>query len=257
MLLCRGVVDGRSRSKRVDWSNLPKELWLEISKHVKSAIDIVRFRSICRLWRSLLPIPSSYTHRIPHHGCHCLLQTKTYRLEPLHHSSSSKGKGWIIKFIGESKLRLLNPFLPEFTLKKPEKLVLNMMDFRVVELFEDYSFNHQGENYDAGGINYRQKVVLFESRIVFVLYTNGTLYVSEIGDKNWTAMNDGNDIYDDIIIHKGNVYVVDRKGTLWWIKINRLSLFFEFVRFSPMMYNRLQKKHLVECDGSLYVVDIT
>ncbi|KAK9948291.1 hypothetical protein M0R45_003875 [Rubus argutus] len=39
----------------VKWSDLPKELWPIIGKFLHTRIDVLRFRSVCSLWRSSRP----------------------------------------------------------------------------------------------------------------------------------------------------------------------------------------------------------
>ncbi|CAL9233771.1 unnamed protein product [Arabidopsis halleri] len=42
-----------------DWSQLPEELLHLISTHLKNCFDVVHARSVCSLWRSTFPFPSS------------------------------------------------------------------------------------------------------------------------------------------------------------------------------------------------------
>lgn len=79
--------------------------------------------------------------------------------------------------------------------------------------------------------------------------------------------------YDDIMLYMGQLYVVDEKGTIFWINLLSLKL----VQFSPKLYgydkmkyrfvnsgeevyltvsSDKKKKQLVEYDGSFYVVDL-
>ena len=39
----------------VDWSVLPVEIWSAIGKLLDRRFDVLRFRSVCKLWRSLIP----------------------------------------------------------------------------------------------------------------------------------------------------------------------------------------------------------
>jgi len=88
--------------------------------------------------------------------------------------------------------------------------------------------------------------------MVFALNNDGKLGVSNIGDQNWTFMDDENQRYGDIILRKCQLYVVDKWGTIFWIDSSSLKL----VQFSPLLYSFGKRKHLVECGGSLYVVDM-
>ncbi|KAK7307450.1 hypothetical protein VNO77_40528 [Canavalia gladiata] len=280
--------------KRVDWSNLPSELWALIAKHVNSSIDILRFRSVCKTWRSALPLPPSLTlisPRIPIlHAGYSLFQTKIYILQPYTSQypspsspSSSNSKAFLIK-VGQSKtlqIRLLDPFtnsrlshtnriFPSHT--SPDHL--NFLKFRVIELIEAYTlsfrtraFYDQDEDEDEDkdvdelrffmSVPSIRKVMLFpsshvEGRILFALYNDGKLGVSKIEDENWTILDEGNQLYDDIILYKGQLYVVDKWGTIFWIDCSS----FKLVQFSPLLCGFGKRKHLVESAGSLYVVDM-
>lgn len=259
-------------NNRVDWSDLPKELWPLIAKHINTKLDLLRFRSCCNSWRSAIPLSPTSSHSlfppqtiIPlrHFS---LLQTKIYRLQPSHQDPSlSSSKGWIIK-IGESKslpLPLLDPFTNKRLSPTSPKL-LNLINFRFLHLLEAYSLYHatcfssEDEDQNESGL-FRpvlkvRKVVLFPSfpRMVFVLYKDGKLCVSKIGHEDWTVLDDGNSHYDDIILHKGQVYVVDKWGTILWINCSS----FKVVQFSPMLCGFGKRKHMVENGGSLYVVDM-
>lgn len=140
--------------------------------------------------------------------------------------------------------------------------VLNLLDFRFVELITQYSLTYDGivrgrSLLQSGKV---LKVALFpnfawtevENCMVFSVHEDGKLGVSKIGDDNWTLVDDKNFYYDDIIVHKGQLYVVDKWGTISWIDCSSMKL----VQFSPPLCGLGKKKHLVECGGSLYVVDM-
>ncbi|KAJ1403888.1 F-box protein [Sesbania bispinosa] len=130
---------------------------------------------------------------------------------------------------------------------------------------EAYTLNHyrnqDGVEMVRMAVANVRKVVLFpsfpvEGRMVFPLYQDGKLGVSKIGDhQNWTIIeedDDGKARYDDIILHKGQVYVVNKWGTIFWIDCSS----FKLVQFSPVLWAFGKRKQLVESGGSLYVVDM-
>jgi hypothetical protein len=266
----------------VEYSNaeLHEELWVVISKKLNTTIDIVRFRSICSLWRSLLP-PRPTSHNLFfRHSEYFLLQTKIYYIQPSPHdhnptTSLPSNKGWIIKVFQNSKSSKLHIF-DLFTNKTLQiegtnEKVLNLMKFRVVELFELYT-----QSYDENEIIFRcprskiSKVILFSIAgrcMVFALQLNNEIKVSNIGEREEITLKDDggeNNYFDDIIHYKGQVYVVDKMGTIFWVNAFSLKL----VPFSPKnIYSRFEniyitvnsnpnKKQLVEYDGSLYVVNL-
>jgi hypothetical protein len=255
---------------------LPEELWAIIFKKLKSTLDVVRFRSTCSLWHSFLPPPPlSFNLRIPHRG-YFLEQTKIYRIQPSPHdhdpsTSCSNNKGWLIKVYqnsNSSKFYLFDLFTNKSFYKNAQKV--NLMNVRVVELFELYSLSQRYENF--GGftpVSYVRKVILFSIEghsMVFTLYNDKMLTVSNIVKKAVTILKDEggeNEHFDDIILYKGQLYVVNEIGTIFWI--NTMSL--KLVQFSPKNFSCGKKrqistnynpnnKQLVEYDGNLYVVDI-
>ncbi|XP_057444790.1 F-box protein At2g26160-like [Lotus japonicus] len=156
--------------------------------------------------------------------------------------------------VGESQsapLRLLNPLpsFPQTREKNASPKVLNLVNFRVVELVEAFTLWHP--NY------FFRKVVVLSNFpcMVCVMCVDGKLHVCTTEDKNWNIMDlDYNETrYRDIIIHKGHVYILDSKGTIFWIDPSSLKL----VQYSPSRYSDYGfRKEMVECNGSLYVVDI-
>jgi hypothetical protein len=86
---------------------------------------------------------------------------------------------------------------------------------------------------------------------VFVIFDDGKLAFAKDGDEKWTLVGDASVEYDDIIVYKGQFYVVDRLGNVSWIKCSSLEL----VPFSPPLCGLGNQKHLVESCGALYVVD--
>ncbi|MCI14530.1 F-box protein, partial [Trifolium medium] len=189
-----------------------------------------------------------------------------YRLQPLLHDDDddAPSKGWLIMLGGSESvpLRLLNPFTcsPVSNTHQAAQRVLNFMNFKVVKLFE--AFNLSGKC-NVGNV---LKLVLFpstfpvEGRLVCALFKDGNnLWLRKIGDVKWTNIKwsdyqSGYPRFHDIIIHKGQLYVIDNLGTIFWM--NPLST--ELVQFTQPLcssYNGKTKK-MVEFDGRLYVVEM-
>ncbi|CAJ2644021.1 unnamed protein product [Trifolium pratense] len=227
----------------------------------------MRFRSICSLWRSFLPLPPlSNDLCIPHKG-HFLIQTKIYRIQPLQHDNEplTSKKGWLIKVFQDSnssKFYLLDLFtnkkLP--SQDKSTQKVVNLMNVQAIELFELYTLCDNGFPHVSLGC----KVILFSVEgccMVFALIWGCKRLEVSIGEKKITiSKDDGGKTFDDMIRYKGQIYVVDKTGTVFWI--NALSL--KLVQFSPKNFSCEMKqiwmnydenhKQLVECDGNLYMV---
>jgi len=274
-------VNVMNMNKNEDCSNsyLPEELWAIVFKKLKTTLDVVRFRSTCSLWHSFLPpTPLSHDLCIPHQGF-VLLQTKIYRIQPSFHdhepstSSSCSNKGWLIKVSQNSnsfKFYLFDLFTNKRLPSKDKTThkVMNLMNVRVVELFELYNLCRKFDSRFKPVGNVR-KVILFsvEGRLmVFALYTDKKLKVSNIGKQENTMLKDDggeNKYFDDIMLYKGQLYVLDKMGTIFWINAFSLKL----VQFSPKNFWCGEKsniwkvpltynKQLVEFDGNLYVVDL-
>ncbi|XP_028776714.1 F-box protein SKIP23-like [Neltuma alba] len=252
---------------RPDWSDLPSELWPKIAKSLHNHVDLVRFRSVCKSWRSSIPSslpnsPSLFPFQIPHpinpSKFVFLSQSTIYRIESPHQPSSSH-KGWLIKLEGQSNpsqshaLRLLNPLSDRKISKSriSSRRILNLLDYRAVELYKSYSLQECGFPI--------KKVVFFPTScwsdvndsVACCIYQEGKLALFKRGDNQWRLVDDLNYYYDDVIVYKGQLYVTDRWGTISWIDTSSLKL----IQYSPPLCGFGHKKHLVESCGNLFVVD--
>ncbi|KAG5050805.1 hypothetical protein AAZX31_02G041500 [Glycine max] len=260
---------------KVDWSELPIELWPKIGKSLENHMDIVRFRSVCESCRSSMPPPlpnsPSFPMQIPHplnHSIETLLnQATVYVIEPTDANGASKleplpvsSKGWLIK-VEESKnhnhnhpLTLLSP-ISDRKIVYPHgtnsPVLWNLLEFRVIELCKSYT-----TNISSAAVS---KVVFFpnspwigaQDSVACCIFLEGKLGFMKHGDEKWTLVDNKNFFYDDVIVFKGQFYVTDDRGTISWIDTSSLKL----VQFSPPLCGLGDKKHLVESCGSLYVVD--
>ncbi|KAK2364158.1 hypothetical protein QL285_089066 [Trifolium repens] len=99
--------------------------------------------------------------------------------------------------------------------------------------------------------------------MVFALQQDNRIKVSNMRENEFITLKDDtreDNYFDDIIHYKGQVYVVDKLGTISWIiafsmKLVQFSLSNIYYCFDNinMWFN---KKQLVEYDGSLYVVNL-
>ncbi|KAG7034052.1 putative F-box protein, partial [Cucurbita argyrosperma subsp. argyrosperma] len=258
----------------VRWSDLPPELCLVIGKRLETYIDVLRFRSVCKSWRASLPgfdgisplsplqFPSPANAGRGYLAAgHTLLHRRIiYCFSPLHHhrtsnSSSSRlftkdksAKLGTVRFV-DLFSNLLVVFDDE-TFRKD----VNFLDFRIYEVAKSYALQ-----YTRGGlVSGITKVIMypdsgwtdFRTRIIVAVYGRGKLGFAKHGDDNWTLIDDVNFHYNDVIMYKGQVYAVDKWGTVFWIDSSMKS-----VQFSVPSCGFGDHKHLVECGGELYVVD--
>ncbi|MED6171474.1 hypothetical protein PIB30_041061 [Stylosanthes scabra] len=278
----------KKKESSVEWLALPKELWPLIWKGLTTTVDLLHFRSTCSTWHSSTPssltTPASIAPIFPllpppptHNTKITLFQTNLYRI---HHPSSSSSKSWIIllSHTHSFPLRIFDPFTnsplshshtnpPPFT----SPSLLNLLNFNLFEILESYSLHPDTlPNQDPFQLLLLQpfqpfiplpetpKAIIFptltsdvDSRKIFALYSDGKLHVLKIGDDTWTILDNPN-CFDDMIVHNGQLYVVDKVGTISWVDSKTLKL----VQFSPMLCGLGKKKRLVECGGWLHVVDL-
>ncbi|KAE8009938.1 hypothetical protein FH972_006343 [Carpinus fangiana] len=202
--------------ERVGWSGLPKELLEVIGKILDSRLDVLRSRSVCSSWRSSIPpFHARFSPKFP---------------DPVARSSQRQRQDH--QFISAKALSILS-------------------NRKAYVLGPNVGWNNP--------IPWADKVVMFRSSAwtdadeyaVFMVFEPGKLAFGICGDEKWTPVGDQSVEYDDIIVYKGQLYVVDRWGTVFRIECSSLKL----VPFSPPLCGLGSQKHLMESCGALYVVD--
>ncbi|KAL5557446.1 hypothetical protein UlMin_039682 [Ulmus minor] len=258
----------------VDWSVLPVEIWSAIGKLLDCRFDVLRFRSVCKLWRSLIPpfpdsppplllrltVPIQPVIRagdLVHRSTDAFLsQTTVFRIvrpfEDLS-SSSSSHKGWLVKVeeTDEGKFRILDPITSRIIKETPD-MVSNsyrLFEFRMIELIKTYALRYTRQSTSIPGVNKVMLVPNSEESAVFVIYDYGKLGFVRNGEKEITPIDDRILDYNDLIVYMGQPYVVDRWGTISWIDSS-----FRLVQFSPPLSGFGGRKHMVVSGGDLYVV---
>lgn len=265
----------------VPWSELPPEIWPAVGKHLHTYIDVLRFRSVCRSWRSSLPpftqtspplplrFPSPYISANLSVDAF-LSQTIIYRLAPLNHepspnvSSSSSPpprNGRLVKVEKSElgKMRFLHPLSKQIIRCNLEDLSqghneLNLLDLRMDELAVSYSLKYS----DTTCVPGISKIVVFPNSsgsdvkdcTIIAVFECGKLGFARSGDEKWTLIDEQNFHYDDVIVYNQQYYTVDRWGTVFWIDSSM-----RLVQFSPPLIGLGHHKHLVECGGELLVID--
>ncbi|KAG6775632.1 putative F-box protein At1g65770 [Populus alba] len=254
------------------WADLPKELLEMISKRLDLRVEVLRFRAVCSSWRCSVS-PPSFDQEIPPFFLKLpppirapdpifadavLMQTTICRMEFLSNysnSSCSLSNSSLVK-VGESKHGKLQLFHPISNQETKESFIsLNLLDLKFVQLSKACLLKWPGKT-SVFGIN---KVVVFPlsggcidncELGILAIYHEGKLGYWRYGDKEWTLLDDRNFEYDDIIVYKGQFYVVDRWGTVSWIDSS-----LKVIQYSPSLYGCGGQKNLVESRGDLYVVD--
>lgn len=85
---------------------------------------------------------------------------------------------------------------------------------------------------------------------IFMIRKDGKLEFARCGDEKLTNVDEQSSHYNDIIVYKGQCYVVDKWGIISWV-----NSALEVIQFSPPLCGFGGQKHLVESCGDLYVVD--
>ncbi|KAJ8772437.1 hypothetical protein K2173_027614 [Erythroxylum novogranatense] len=250
------------------WADLPKELLSIIGQRLDTHIDVCRFRAVCSSFRSTVPPSHRPFPRVvfqlppPVFSNSLLSQIIICRVQPAHEtpSDSNANRSWLTK-VEESthgELQLLAPFRNHQLKNSPGKLpkTLNLLEFRLLELCRGYTLK-LARGISVFGIN---KVVLFPNSnsvpdnvngygLLAILHEGKLCYWS-YGEEKWTFVDEKYFHYDDILIYRGQFYVVDRWGTVWWVDSS-----LKLIPYSPPLYGCGHMKHLVESSGDLYVVD--
>lgn len=136
--------------------------------------------------------------------------------------------------------------------------MLDFTNLRVTELFQTCTLNFSKDGGDLTAFSPLKnvcKVVVFcedHGQPVFAMLEGRELWVSNVRYNNLKRVGSNHKFFDDMILHKGKIYVVDRRGTIYWF--NGSS--FKLVQFSPNLNKVGKKKYLVESQESLFVVDI-
>ncbi|XP_021713666.1 F-box protein SKIP23-like [Chenopodium quinoa] len=148
---------------------------------------------------------------------------------------------------------------------------LNLLDYRVSELGRFYNLSYLPKGSVKPSVfGIVHKVVLFSNDnglAVVVLSDFGKLGLLRLGlsfenvgsETEWEIIHDGKGIqFDDIVEFKGRVLGIDRRGSMYEIKIgcaNRLKMDANHAIVSPITDGGGNRKRLVESLGRLYLVD--
>ncbi|XP_021733494.1 F-box protein At2g26160-like [Chenopodium quinoa] len=273
----------------INWANLPPELLSKISSHLKSRYDHLKFRAVCKQWRSSTPfsghlLDSKLPLQIPSHSAIfkqsnspiLLVRTATVLLQPLDHTSSMANP-WLISVeeLNPGKLR------PRFPLTKttindlpssfPEKL--DLLNCRVSVLGQGLKlcFDKWDEKvFDFYGFRgYAIKVVLLSDcdaknvinhvDVVFALTNFGNLILFELESGELRSISYGlSDKFNfsDIVSLKGQVCAIDGGGIAYLIDGCGSSVKMVTSCTFSMVFNSFSTKLklLVESFGDLYMI---
>ncbi|KAG7585920.1 hypothetical protein ISN45_Aa02g012690 [Arabidopsis thaliana x Arabidopsis arenosa] len=253
----------------VDWSNLPEDLLNLIAGRLFSVIELKRFRSICRSWRSSVPgagnnnpfrsRPLIHLNPYPKKP----LINRRQRGEFLSRSaffrvtlSSSPSQGWLIKSdvdINSGKFHLLDP-LSRLPLRHSCASV-DLLEFTITEIREAYEV-HDWRTRRETRPRFKRVVLVKDKEgdnQVLGIRCTGKMKYWKI--KTWKSKKKSYE-FSDIIVHKGRLtYALDSIGIVYWIRSD-----LKVIRFGPPVGDNITngcsgERSLVECSGELYIVD--
>ncbi|KAM6543586.1 hypothetical protein CsatB_008033 [Cannabis sativa] len=229
----------------VDWTQLPPELVESISNNLTTYADYLRFRVVCRSWRSSVPstpnnlppqlpwlmLPKS-RHRRPHSAAFFNLSSnKVYLInlpEALSHGKRCCGSshGWLVILDETPSLLLLNPLTRSKFHLPPISTFPNVLRFSYSEIGREYALRSpSGESYTQ---NLRQirdsfvkKVVLSSSPkestgfvALAILHETGDLAFCKSGDQTWTFIEGASSYSEDVIHYNSSFYAVNKYGVV-------------------------------------------
>nr|XP_025884097.1 F-box protein At2g17036-like [Solanum lycopersicum] len=262
------------------WCDVPAELVERISKFVESHIDILRIRAVCSSWRSTLspdfkipksefPIKLPYEPPFPHQPMLCttdfkshfyLIESSVYLIQLPHPPHT----GWLVKILqtGPGKFKILNPLTIRVMDNLPDTTKLNFLDFRVSQVCKFYHVHWDLNYYIHCMLGYE----LFNKALPIwndqtnqfsIMATIDHLLCVKSGDNKWTTLkHPTHSKIVDIIVYKGNFYVVDTYGQTIMYD-SSLSNDHTIVSSTLKVFNEWgTKKRLIESGGELFLVDM-
>ncbi|PRQ55531.1 hypothetical protein RchiOBHm_Chr1g0325601 [Rosa chinensis] len=129
----------------------------------------------------------------------------------------------------------------------------NLLEFKMIKLGKSYFLRYILGSSSVCGL---KKVILMPAEIVdcaiLVISDKGNLGFAKSGDEKLTWFSNGGFVFDDVIVYKGQPYVVDSLGYVFTIDVSSEVI----VKISSKVIGFGGRKHLVESCGELYVVDM-
>ncbi|CAL0313097.1 unnamed protein product [Lupinus luteus] len=258
----------RNKSKP-PWSSLCIDILLNISNRLEF-IDNLRFRAVCSTFRAvnpllfhpnfpLLPFPIKPHHNenlVGHHFS--LVEVTTLNIQPL----KSYNKCWLIKVEASQEevggivhLKMLNQlssyYLDDYLKELPE--YLDVLRNRVSIVSKGYYLKQEGNNQDNQDIERVFVSSMEDEFVVMAMHSNGKISVWRKGDKKWTHIDNGLGQCEDIVLHKGLFYVVEKTGLTVTVDKD-----FNVTKVASSLPSSRQNygygKILVEIEGELYLL---
>ncbi|KAE9614573.1 hypothetical protein Lal_00012319 [Lupinus albus] len=254
------------------WSSLCIDILLNISNRLEF-IDHLRFRSVCSSFHAvnplplhpmfpLLPFPIKLNNNHDNlEGHFSLIEVTTLNIQPL----KSNNKCWLIKVEasqeevgGKVHLKMLNQlssyYLDDYLKELPESL--DLLRNRVSFVSKGYYLKQEETSLDEEDNQDIQRVFVSSMEddfVVMTMHSNGKISVWRKGDEKWTHIDNGLGQCEDIVLHKGKFYAVDKTGlTVTVDKEFNVTKVASSLPRSKHDYG--YGKVLVEIEGELYLL---
>lgn len=248
-------------SKVVEWSDLPQDLLDYIANGLFSKVELLRFRSICKTWRSAVVSKKRFrNHRrrllSSYDGRMCSLYPAAFYRVIL---SSCPDKGWLIKTQdvcdSSQKQQLLSPLS---RISTSSNKTLDLLKFTVSEIRQSYDVQYS-LHYSTNRISFKFARVVLAGDLVFVVNDSKQIWWCNSSEifKPWARIMDEEvKHFSDILLHKGHIYALDLTGAIWWISLSELDIF-QYGPSTPLEYHEIddcKDKRIVEYCGDLCIV---
>ncbi|KAK7351787.1 hypothetical protein VNO77_11481 [Canavalia gladiata] len=219
----------------VEWGELPEELIESISKNITIYADYIRFRAVCRSWRSSLPnTPIHLPPQLPWlmlspRAFFDLSINKTHLLNLPQPSNRTRicgsSHGWLVILDQTPEVRLLNPITRATRSLPPLHTFPNVASFSYSNVGREYLIrNPYGGLY---AFNLRQMCNSFLRKVVlsasldefaaFAIVGQNHLAFCKNGYDSWVFLSQEEEelyCWEDVVYHNGLFFVVSKGGTV-------------------------------------------
>ncbi|XP_031250348.1 F-box protein SKIP23-like [Pistacia vera] len=214
-----------------DWSTLPEHLLHCIAKRLQTRIDTLRFRAVCKSFRSSTAPPSKpfsprsdikIQYPLPltpyRHGNLLLAESTIYAVESLD-ASPQTTETWLLKLeeLSSGKVRVGDPLFKLCSEKFSQMLPnsFNLLDYRVKEITKVYRLELESNKFDPSC--FRKVAVSNENELelgVMALVTGGKVGLWRSKNKTWTNIDLGGNVmyFEDVTYHNKKFFAMGSDG---------------------------------------------
>lgn len=264
------------------WSDLPPELLDTIAKclTVTAAIDVSRFRGVCRSWRNstprynfptiILPFFHDRRHSVPEYsGAYFILVERiVYRIQL---RDSQTPDFWLVKLENSDncRMKIINPVTHHKIETSPAvemPAVLNTLDFQISEVCKAYALRYVNPSRKIDShyeYMYAKKVIFCPNAesgkyvVMIVDYLSRLLSISS-NSMRWTLFHESVGNYDFAAARFYDVanlrwqFAVDGTGDIWAFEP---SSHFGWRTAVYDGYRSFKRRLVLSCDGELLLVE--